>query len=74
MFVIASHLAPKDLRRLRLRFGEFLEGLKNNGAHSHAAGIGMATIQQAMGHASIQTTAGYCWVSDKQLANAVNVI
>ena len=40
----------------------------------NAAGIGMATIQQAMGHASIQTTAGYCWVSDEQLANAVNVI
>lgn len=40
----------------------------------NAAGIGMATIQQAMGHSSIQTTAGYCWVSDDQLANAVNVI
>ena len=38
------------------------------------AGIGMATIQQAMGHANIATTAGYCWVSDEQLANAVNVI
>ena len=40
----------------------------------NAAGIGMATIQQAMGHANISTTAGYCWVSDEQLANAVNVI
>lgn len=40
----------------------------------NAAGIGMATIQQAMGHAHIATTAGYCWVSDEQLANAVNVI
>ena len=40
----------------------------------NAAGIGMATIQQAMGHSSIQTTAGYCWVSDDQLANAVNVM
>jgi integrase/recombinase XerD len=40
----------------------------------NAAGIGMATIQQAMGHANIATTAGYCWVSDEQLANAVNVI
>ena len=40
----------------------------------NAAGIGMATIQQAMGHANIATTAGYCWVSDDQLANAVNVI
>ena len=40
----------------------------------NAAGIGMATIQQAMGHSSIATTAGYCWVSDDQLANAVNVI
>jgi site-specific recombinase XerD len=27
-----------------------------------------------MGHANIATTAGYCWVSDEQLANAVNVI
>ncbi len=40
----------------------------------NAAGIGMATIQQAMGHANIATTAGYCWVSDEQLANAVNVV
>ena len=40
----------------------------------NAAGIGMATIQQAMGHSSIQTTAGYCHVSDEQLANAVNTI
>ena len=40
----------------------------------NAAGIGMATIQQAMGHANIATTAGYCWVSDEQLANAVNTI
>ncbi|CAN1565100.1 XerC Integrase [Sphingomonadaceae bacterium] len=40
----------------------------------NAAGIGMATIQQAMGHSSIQTTAGYCWVSDEQLANAVNIV
>jgi integrase/recombinase XerD len=40
----------------------------------NAAGIGMATIQQAMGHANIATTAGYCHVSDAQLANAVNVI
>ena len=40
----------------------------------NAAGIGMATIQQAMGHANIATTAGYCWVSDEQLANAVNAL
>ena len=40
----------------------------------NAAGIGMATIQQAMGHANVATTAGYCWVSDEQLANAVNVL
>jgi len=40
----------------------------------NAAGIGMVTIQQAMGHSSIQTTAGYCHVSDSQLANAVNAI
>lgn len=40
----------------------------------NAAGIGMATIQQAMGHANIATTAGYCWVSDEQLASAVNML
>ena len=40
----------------------------------NAAGIGVATIQQAMGHANIAITAGYCWVSDDQLANAVNAI
>ena len=40
----------------------------------NAAGIGMRTIQNALGHASIQTTALYCDVSDDQLANAVNAI
>jgi len=40
----------------------------------NAAGIGMRTIQQAMGHAGIQTTALYCDVTDDQLANAVNTI
>lgn len=39
-----------------------------------AAGIGMRTIQSALGHANIQTTALYCDVSDDQLANAVNAI
>ena len=39
----------------------------------NAAGIGMRTIQNALGHASIQTTALYCDVSDDQLANAVNM-
>lgn len=40
----------------------------------NAAGIGMRTIQNALGHANIQTTALYCDVSDDQLANAVNAI
>ena len=40
----------------------------------NAAGIGMRTIQTALGHSSIQTTALYCDVSDAQLANAVNII
>ena len=40
----------------------------------NAAGIGMATIQLATGHANLATTAGYCWVNDEQLVNAVNVI
>ena len=40
----------------------------------NGAGIGMRTVQNALGHASIQTTALYCDVSDDQLANAVNAI
>lgn len=40
----------------------------------NAAGIGMRTIQNALGHANIQTTALYCEVTDAQLANAVNAI
>lgn len=40
----------------------------------NAAGIGMRTIQNALGHANIQTTALYCDVTDDQLANAVNAI
>jgi integrase/recombinase XerD len=34
----------------------------------------MRTIQTALGHSSIQTTALYCDVSDDQLANAVNKV
>jgi integrase/recombinase XerD len=77
----ASHFSNVSLS---LRFKAIYEaaGIKTS-SHSgrrtfatrlNAAGIGMATIQQAMGHANIATTAGYCWVSDEQLANAVNVI
>jgi integrase/recombinase XerD len=40
----------------------------------NAAGIGMRTIQNALGHANIQTTALYCDVTDDQLINAVNAI
>jgi integrase/recombinase XerD len=40
----------------------------------NAAGIGMRTIQNALGHANIQTTAIYCDVTDDQLTNAVNAI
>jgi integrase/recombinase XerD len=40
----------------------------------NAAGIGMRTIQNALGHANIQTTALYCDVTDDQLASAVNGI
>jgi integrase/recombinase XerD len=40
----------------------------------NAAGIGMRTIQNALGHANIQTTALYCDVTDDQLANAVNAL
>lgn len=40
----------------------------------NAAGIGMRTVQNALGHANIQTTALYCDVTDDQVANAVNAI
>jgi integrase/recombinase XerD len=77
----ASHFSNVSLS---LRFKAFYEnaGIKTS-SHAgrrtfatrlNAAGIGMATIQQAMGHSSIQTTAGYCSVSDEQLVNAVNAI
>lgn len=69
---------------LSLRFKAIYEaaGIKTS-SHSgrrtfatrlNAAGIGMRTIQTALGHSSIQTTALYCDVTDDQLANAVNVI
>ncbi len=48
-------------------------GRRTFATRKNELGIGMATIQQLMGHASIQTTALYCHVSDEQLANAANM-
>ena len=47
-------------------------GRRTFATRKNELGIGMATIQQLMGHSSIQTTALYCHVSDEQLRNAVN--
>lgn len=38
----------------------------------NAAGIGMATIQQAMGHANIATTAGYCYTVTETVVSCVS--
>ena len=40
----------------------------------NAAGIGMRTIQIALGHSSIQTTALYCDVTDAQIISAVGIL
>jgi integrase/recombinase XerD len=69
---------------LSLRFKAIYEaaGIKTS-SHSgrrtfatrlNAAGIGMRTIQTALGHSSIQTTALYCDVTDDQIMCAVNVV
>ena len=47
-------------------------GRRTFATRKNEIGIGMATIQQLMGHSSIQTTAIYCSVSDEQLRNAAN--
>jgi integrase/recombinase XerD len=47
-------------------------GRRTYATRKNELGIGMATIQQLMGHSSIQTTALYCSVSDEQLRNAAN--
>ena len=47
-------------------------GRRTFATRKNELGIGMATIQQLMGHSSIQTTALYCYVSDEQLRNAAN--
>jgi integrase/recombinase XerD len=47
-------------------------GRRSFATRKNELGIGMATIQQLMGHSSIQTTALYCAVSDEQLLNAAN--
>lgn len=47
-------------------------GRRTFATRKNELGIGMATIQQLMGHSSIQTTAIYCAVSDEQLRNAAN--
>jgi integrase/recombinase XerD len=49
-------------------------GRRTFASRLNAAGIGMRTIQNVLGHANIQTTALYCDVTDDQLANAVNAI
>ena len=49
-------------------------GRRTFATRKNEIGIGMATIQQLMGHSSIQTTALYCYVSDEQLANAANMV
>lgn len=48
-------------------------GRRRFAARLNAAGIGMRTIQTALGHSSIQTTALYCDVSDDQVMMAVNI-
>jgi hypothetical protein len=68
------HLLVKDSGARSWVYRFMLGGKSRLNAVWNGAGIGMATIQQAMGHANIATTAGYCWVSDEQLENAVNVI
>jgi integrase/recombinase XerD len=40
----------------------------------NAKGVGMRTIQVAMGHSNISTTALYCDVSEEQLRNAVALV
>lgn len=49
-------------------------GRRTFATRKNELGIGMATIQQLMGHSSIQTTALYCHVSDEQLRNAANAV
>ena len=49
-------------------------GRRSFATRKNELGIGMATIQQLMGHSSIQTTALYCFVSDQQLLNAANAV
>ncbi len=49
-------------------------GRRTFATRTNEIGIGMATIQQLMGHSSIQTTALYCHVSDEQLRNAANAV
>jgi len=49
-------------------------GRRTFATRKNELGIGMRTIQQLLGHAGIASTALYCDVSDKQLANAANAI
>jgi integrase/recombinase XerD len=47
-------------------------GRRTFATNLNSIGVGMATIQKLMGHASISTTAIYCSVSDETLKNAVD--
>jgi len=40
----------------------------------NARGVGMRTIQKLMGHKHISSTALYCYVSEEQLLNAVELV
>ena len=59
---------------LVLTAGSSHAGRRTYATQKNELGIGMATIQQLMGHSSIQTTAIYCSVSDEQLRNAANAV
>jgi hypothetical protein len=53
--------------------GSFLHQGRHACPDVKARSIGVWLPRELCGHANVATTAGYCWVSDEQLANAVNV-
>jgi integrase/recombinase XerD len=75
--VFISDELRKILNQYLAQIGQLDDGrafIRSSRTMGHFSNKSLSVRFNAMGDANIAATAGYCWVSDEQLANAVNVI